>query len=110
VASETAGTTVGIALLMASTIPNNYTGVLPSGMTIKRFAHDYEDRRELTRAMVQGTALSLVEIAGATVVAKSWFVAFAGLGVMVFYLWYYYEAMNNPHPDNEPIDQQDSNA
>lgn len=105
-AAEPTGTKVGIALLMASTIPNNYTGVLPSGMTIRRFAAEYEDRRELVRAMVWGTGLSLIEIAGATAISGSFLVAVAGLGVMAFYLHYYYSAMANPHPKAVPIDQQ----
>lgn len=100
------GEDLGIALLMASTIPNNYTGVLPSGMTIRRFAAADEDREELRRGMWQGTIISFVEIAGATIVAGSFLPLVAGVLVMAYYLWYYVTALLNPHPSAVPIDQQ----
>ena len=86
------GEVYGGAILVAFGAPNNFSGLLPSKMTISRFANSEFDRRRLREGMVVATALTTAEAIGASLVFRSW----------------YEEAIRNPHPQNMPINSPDN--
>lgn len=83
--------------------PNNYSGLLPSKMTIARFAADQTDRQRLYQAMAVASGLTLAEAIGASLVASSWLPLIMTVGVSAVLIWQYMDAINNPHADVMPI-------
>lgn len=59
----------GLAIMAASEVPNFLAGLLPSTMTIGRFAADPVDRARLRRSEVVGSALAVGIGVGASLVA-----------------------------------------
>lgn len=100
------GTTVGMAVLTATAVPNNLAGMLPSLMTIQRFGAEDVDRKALRRGEVLGSAVSLAEGVAASLLTGSWLPTLATVIVLGIYLAAYEHAIQNPAEDATPIDQQ----
>jgi len=96
----------GGSILVATAAPNNYSGLLPSKMTIARFAADEHDRNRLKQGLVVASALTTAEAIGASLVFESWLPLFATAAVCSILVWQYLDAINNPHPDSMPINDQ----
>ena len=97
---------IALAILAAFEVPNFYSGLLPSEMTIRRFAAKDEDRTTLQQSVVVATALSAGIIGTTSWIAKSWLPVLFGGGMMAVLIWRYERAILNPHPTATPIDQQ----
>ncbi len=97
---------VAIALLAAFEIPNFYSGLLPSEMTIRRFAAEQADRQTLQNSVIVATALSVGVVGTASYVAKSWLPVLMGGVIMGVLIYRYESAINNPHANATPINQQ----
>jgi len=93
----------GGAILVAFGAPNNFSGLLPSKMTISRFAASDFDRVRLRQGMTVATALTTAEAIGASLVFKSWLPLLMTMAVMGVLIWQYEDAIRNPHPENMPI-------
>jgi hypothetical protein len=101
----------GLAIMVAFGAPNNYSGLLPSKMTIARFAADEEDRKALRQGMLVASVLTLAEASGASLVAKSWLPLLMTTAVSGVLVWQYMDAINNPHSQVMPINAaQNANA
>lgn len=86
-ASAEALATAGLAIMAASEVPNFLAGLLPSTMTIGRFAAEPEDRARLRRSEVVGSALAIGVGVGCSLVANSpvpFVMVLAVLAVMIF--------------------------
>lgn len=103
---RTSAEVVGLTLLAATEAPNFLAGMLPSLMTIGRFAAEEEDRRRLRHGELIGSALTMTVAAGASLVADSWLPFLAAGGVLAVMLWFYEDAIRNPSSDAKPINQQ----
>jgi hypothetical protein len=95
--------TLGLSLVVATSIPNFYSGLLPSKMTISRFAADDEDRTRLYQGLAVASVMSFAEAAGASLLAKSWLPFILSSVVAGVLLWQYNDAIQNPHSDVMPI-------
>jgi len=93
----------GLAVLTATSAPNFYSGLLPSKMTIARFAADEGDRVRLRQAEAIATVLTVAEAIGASLIAKSWLPLILTGAVAGVLIWQYEDAIRNPHPDSMPI-------
>jgi hypothetical protein len=98
----------GLAIMAASEVPNFLAGLLPSTMTIGRFAADPVDRRRLRRSEVVGSALAIGIGVGTSLVADSplpFVMVLAVLGVLLFE---YERAIRQAQesPDTQPISAQ----
>ena len=93
----------GGAILVAFGAPNNFSGLLPSKMTISRFAADEEDRTRLREGMIVASALTTAEAIGASLVFRSWLPLIMTAGVMAVLIWQYEDAIRNPHANVQPI-------
>ena len=93
----------GGAILVAFGAPNNYSGLLPSKMTIARFAADESDRVRLRQGMAVASALTLAEAIGASLVFRSWLPLLMTVAVSGVLIWQYEDAIRNPHQDVKPI-------
>lgn len=98
----------GLAIMAASEVPNFLAGLLPSTMTIGRFAAEPEDRARLRRSEVVGSALAVGVGVGCSLVGNSpvpFVMVMAVLGVMLFE---YERAIRSAQesPDTVPINQQ----
>jgi hypothetical protein len=60
----------GLAIMAASEVPNFLAGLLPSTMTIGRFAAEPEDRARLRRSEIVGSALAIGVGVGTSLVAR----------------------------------------
>lgn len=80
----------GLTLLAMSEVPNFLAGLLPSTMTIGRFAADPVDRARLRRSEVVGSALSLSVGVGASLLAVNP-MPFIACAVVLVVLLYEYE-------------------
>src|SRR5580698_4830153 len=60
----------GLALMAASEVPNFLAGLLPSTMTIGRFAAEPQDRMRLRRSEIVGSALAIGTGVGAALIAN----------------------------------------
>ena len=97
------GEVYGGAILVAFGAPNNFSGLLPSKMTISRFANSEFDRKRLREGMLVATALTSAEAIGAALVFKSWLPLIFTAAVTSVLIWQYEQAIRNPHPENMPI-------
>ena len=93
----------GGTILVATSMPNFYSGLLPSKMTISRFANSDFDRARLRQGIVVASAMSAAEAVAISFMFDSWLPAIAGFAVMGVLIWQYEDAIRNPHPENMPI-------
>ena len=93
----------GAAILVATSMPNFYSGLLPSKMTISRFAHSDFDRMRLRQGIAVATVMGVAESVAIGFMFESWVPVWAGLAVVGVLVWQYEDAIRNPHPENEPI-------
>lgn len=98
----------GLAIMAASEVPNFLAGLLPSTMTIGRFAAEPEDRLRLRRSEVVGSALALGVGIGCSLVADSPTPFMFVLGVLIIMLYEYERAIRDAQKGGKavPIDQQ----
>ena len=61
----------GLAIMAAAEVPNFLAGLLPSTMTIGRFAAEPADRARLRRSEVVGSALAISVGIGASLIGES---------------------------------------
>jgi hypothetical protein len=92
-ADQVALATAGLAIMAASEVPNFLAGLLPSTMTIGRFAAEPEDRARLRRSEVVGSALALGVGAGTSLVAGSPVPMLMVLAVLAVMLYEYERAI-----------------
>ncbi len=88
---------LGFTLTSVSEVPNFLAGLLPSLMTIGRFAADPEDRAKLRRGEVIGMTLAFGTALGLTFILKSndapyWWLPLAGTAIVGGVLLYEYES------------------
>lgn len=101
----------GAAVLVATSMPNFYSGLLPSKMTISRFAHSDFDRMRLRQGIAVATAMGIAESVAIGFMFESWIPVLAGFAVVGVLIWQYEDAIRNPHPENMPINApENSNA
>ena len=101
----------GAAILVATSMPNFYSGLRPSKMTISRFAHSDFDRMRLRQGIAVATAMGIAESVAIGFMFDSWIPVIAGLAVVGVLIWQYEDAIANPHPENMPIsDERNQNA
>jgi hypothetical protein len=77
----------GLAIMAAAEVPNFLAGLLPSTMTIGRFAADAEDRGRLRRSEIVGSGLALAVGVGASLIGQSplpLLLTLAVLGVLLY--------------------------
>jgi len=98
----------GGTILVATSMPNFYSGLLPSKMTISRFAHSDFDRARLRQGIVVASAMSAAEAVAISFMFDSWLPALAGFAVMGILIWQYEDAIRNPHPENKPINSPEN--
>ena len=100
--------TAGLAIMAASEVPNFLAGLLPSTMTIGRFAADPVDRRRLRRSEVVGSALAIGVGAGTSLVAGSPVPFIMVLAVLAIMIMEYERAIRQAQfsPDTKPISDQ----
>lgn len=95
--------TVGMTLLAMSEVPNFMAGLLPSLMTIKRFASDEADVTALRRGELIGGTMSLAVGVGASLAVGSPWPAIGTIVTLIIFLSQYETAIRNPHQDVVPI-------
>jgi hypothetical protein len=98
----------GATILVATSMPNFYSGLLPSKMTISRFAASDFDRRRLREGLAVATAMSVAEAVAIAFIFDSWVPFVAGMAVAGVLVWQYEDAIANPHPENMPINSPDN--
>jgi hypothetical protein len=105
---QTNAATAGLMLLAAGEVPNFLAGMLPSLMTINRFAAEEVDRQALRRGEVMGAALALMVGFGASLAASNVLPFVATVIVLVIMLISYEHAIRNAgkNPNLTPINQQ----
>ena len=102
---------VSISVLVAAEVPNFYAGLLPSEMTIKRFAAEDEDRKTLRSSMMVASVEAGFFIAASAYAAQSFLPVVLGGTMMAITIWRYATSIDNPHPNAKPInDQPETNA
>ncbi len=101
---------LSIAVLIAAEVPNFYSGLLPSEMTIKRFAAQEADRKTLSSSMVTASIEAGFFVAAGAYAAQSFLPVILGGAMMGLSIWRYATAIANPHKDAVPIDQQDTKS
>jgi hypothetical protein len=94
----------GASILVATSMPNFYSGLLPSKMTISRFAHSDFDRMRLRQGIAVATAMGVAEAVAIGFMFDSLVPVIAGFAVIGVLIWQYEDAIQNPHPENMPID------
>jgi hypothetical protein len=96
---------VGLAIMAAGEVPNYLAGLLPSEMTIRRFAAKDEDKQTLKRSEFKGSMLALGLGLGATLLGHSVWPIIATVLVWAYLIFFCYEpSINNPHDSAKPID------
>ena len=100
---------LAIAVLVAAEVPNFYSGLLPSEMTIKRFAAKDEDKSTLKSSMLTASIEAAFFVGAASYAAQSFVPVILGGTMMALSIWRYSSAIANPHKDAVPIDD-DSNT
>jgi len=98
----------GATILVATSMPNFYSGLLPSKMTISRFAHSDFDRMRLRQGIAVATAMGIAESVAIGFMFESWVPVMGGLAVIAVLIWQYEDAIRNPHPENMPIDHENN--
>lgn len=99
----------GLALMAASEVPNFLAGLLPSTMTIGRFAAEPADRMRLRRSEIVGSALAIGTGVGASLIANHPAPFIMVLAVLFVMLYEYERAIRSAgQPDSGavPINQQ----
>ena len=91
-----AAESIAIAVLIADTVPNWYSGLMPSTFTIRTFSDDPEKVRALRRAEVVGSGLALSAGIAGSVLTKSWIPLIMVLVVMAILLFEYENAIKSP--------------
>jgi hypothetical protein len=92
---------VGLAMAAAASVPNFLAGMLPSLMTIGRFAAEPDDLMKLRRGELIGSGLSLMTGAAASMVTNDP-LPFIGTVIVLAILLFEYErairqAQSNPN-------------
>ena len=95
---------LAIAVLVAAEVPNFYAGLLPSEMTIKRFAAKEEDKKTLLSSMMTASIEAAFFVAAASYAAQSFVPVVLGGAMMGLSIWRYSSSIANPHKDAVPID------
>lgn len=100
--------TAGLAIMAASEVPNFLAGLLPSTMTIGRFAAEPADRARLRRSEIVGSALALGVGAGTSLVAQSPVPMVMVIAVLIILLFEYERAIRAAQSEGTavPINQQ----
>ena len=98
----------GITILSMAEVPNFLAGVLPSLMTIRRFGATKEDVDTLRIGEVIGGILSLSIGLGASIAEDTPAPFLGNLAVLAFLITAYEWAIQHPHPNAVPINQQES--
>lgn len=96
----------GLFILSIGEAPNFYSGILPSWMTIRRFSADERDTRTLQLGMVTASVFAGAVGLGASLIAGSIWPLVGTLVAMAILVYGYTWAINNPHDDAKPINQQ----
>jgi hypothetical protein len=98
----------GLAIMAASEVPNFLAGLLPSTMTIGRFAAEPADRARLRRSEVVGSALAIGVGVGCSLVANSPVPFVMVIAVLVILLFEYERAIRVAQEEGTatPINQQ----
>ena len=98
----------GLGIMAASEVPNFLAGLLPSTMTIGRFAADAEDRARLRRSEVVGSALAIGVGVGTSLVAESPIPFIMVMAVLVILLYEYERAIRMAQESGtaQPINAQ----
>lgn len=102
----------GLAIMAAAEVPNFLAGLLPSTMTIGRFAADPQDRARLRRSEVVGSALAVGVGVGASLVGGHPLPFVLTLGVLVILLFEYERAIRSAQKSGTavPINAQGNTA
>jgi hypothetical protein len=100
----------GLAIMAASEVPNFLAGLLPSTMTIGRFAAEPADRARLRRSEFVGSALAVGVGVGCSLVANSPVPFIMVLAVLAVMLFEYERAIRGAIDSGTatPINQQSS--
>lgn len=96
----------GLAIQVASNVPNNLAGLAPSLITIRRVAgspHPEEDLRSLRQAEFIGTAVSLADAIGASLLVKTFMPLIWTSAMLVIYITAYEHAARHPHSGGTDI-------
>ena len=96
----------GLFLLAVAEVPNYLAGVLPSWMTIRRFAADQRDVTTLRVAEAYGAGFALLVGAGAALIARSWWPLIGTVVAATLLICGYEWAIRHPHDDAKPISDQ----
>jgi hypothetical protein len=98
----------GLAIMAASEVPNFLAGLLPSTMTIGRFAAEPADRARLRRSEIVGSALAIGVGAGTSLVAQDPSPMIMVLAVLAVLLYEYERAIRMAQTEGTatPINQQ----
>jgi hypothetical protein len=78
---------LGLGIMAAAEVPNFLAGMLPSTMTIGRFAAEPEDRAKLRRGEVVGGSLSVAVGIAASLIGESpipFLLTMVVLGVLIY--------------------------
>ncbi|HEY2089886.1 MAG TPA: hypothetical protein VGH54_28180 [Mycobacterium sp.] len=94
--------------MAAAEVPNFLAGLLPSTMTIGRFAADPVDRGRLRRSEVVGSALAVTVGVGASLIGQSPYPLLLTLLVLGVLLYEYERAIRSAQQSGTatPINQQ----
>jgi hypothetical protein len=98
----------GLAIMAAAEVPNFLAGLLPSTMTIGRFAAEPADRARLRRSEVVGSALAVSVGIGASLIAESPLPFLLTLVVLCVLIYEYERAIQGAQNDGtaRPINAQ----
>jgi hypothetical protein len=93
----------GLAIMAAAEVPNFLAGLLPSTMTIGRFAAEPEDRARLRRSEVVGSALAAGVGVGASLIGRSPLPLLLTLAVLVILLYEYERAIRGARDSGRAV-------
>jgi hypothetical protein len=93
----------GLFILAIGETPNYFAGLLPSWMTIRRFAGDERDVSTLRTGLVVGSVFSLVVGVGTALIAGTVWPLIGVMAGVLFLVVGYRWAINHPHDDAAPI-------
>jgi hypothetical protein len=95
---------IGLTILAAAEVPNFLAGLLPSKMTISRFAVDPHDLSMIRRGEVIGSALAIAVGVAASLIADSSAPLVVTVIVLLILLYEYEQAIRHPNPRAEPME------
>jgi len=96
----------GLFILAMGEVPNYFSGILPSWMTIRRFSADERDVGTLRWGMVAASGFALAVGLGASVLSHSAWPLVGTLLGMAGLIYGYEWAIRHPHDDVQPINAQ----